>query len=253
MTPAAERRISVSGARSSAIPFAVTGGLVMDPGVNVLVTAPVGGAEPARFPQEAPDVVGCQLHGQVIVEEVAQARDHVVGRGVNQCPGVRAQGLAQALLVDVPGGHPLEPPPRLFGGGAFPGATQRIPRCFLVPGRDERRLRTPRGCPAIRASSLSCCRCEADKRREELTARVGLLRQARAEGRDDPAGNQSLDGPFFVYRLLPLDLRVGAGSGSRTAPTTRSCRHRAARGGTGRSRCWSSRSCRRRPIAIRPS
>src|ERR1700684_1849965 len=51
------------------------------------------------------------------------------------------------------------------------------------------------------------------QRREELTARTGLLGQAPAEGPDDPAGDQRLDGPFLVHRLLPLDLRIRAGAG----------------------------------------
>ena len=52
-------------------PVPVTGGLVMDPVVDVLVSAPVGGMQPAPFPQVAPYLIGCQLRRQVIVEEVA--------------------------------------------------------------------------------------------------------------------------------------------------------------------------------------
>src|ERR1017187_2223173 len=99
----------------------------MDPVVAVVVTAPLRVVEPSPVPQVGAYLIGCQSRRQVIVEEVAQARDRVTGRGVNQCPGVRAQVLAQALLVGVPGADPLEPPPRLFGGGVSPGAKQCIP------------------------------------------------------------------------------------------------------------------------------
>jgi len=55
-----------------------------------------------------------QPDGQMIIEEFAQPRDHVVNRGVDQCPGMSAQSLSQVRLVDVPGDHALEPPPRFL-------------------------------------------------------------------------------------------------------------------------------------------
>ena len=170
-------------------PVAVTAGLVMNPGVDALVTAPVGGPETAGLTQEIPDIVRRQLHRKMIIEEVPEPRDHVVGRSVYQRLRVRAQGLAQALLVDVSDGDPLEPPPRLLGRDIRPRAAQRLPRCPLVLRRDEPRLELGEAGrhPRVLAQLLQMRRRQ---RGEELAPRGRVLPQPLAERRDHPAGDQ---------------------------------------------------------------
>src|ERR1017187_325000 len=103
--------------------------------MNAAVAAPVGWPEPFGT-QVLPDIVGRQLPGKMVIQELREAGNHI-SRPSYQRACVSVQGVPQAPLVDGADSDPLQPPPGLLARNARPSVAQVIPRRPLVLGRNE--------------------------------------------------------------------------------------------------------------------